>query len=58
VEKKGDQNQEEGDAQKGLEKLGVVILACYPRAQEAEAGGLRVLGQSGLHSKTLSQKKI
>jgi hypothetical protein len=29
---------------------------CTPSSQEAEAGGLRIQGHPGLHSKTLPQK--
>jgi hypothetical protein len=29
-----------------------------PSTQEAEAGGFQVQGQAGLHSETLSQKRI
>jgi hypothetical protein len=36
--------------------VGVVIHSCNPSTQEAEAEGLRVQGQPGLHSKTLFQK--
>jgi hypothetical protein len=32
--------------------LGMVMQACNPSTQEAEADGLRILGQPGLHSKT------
>jgi hypothetical protein len=35
--------------------LGVVVLACNPSTQEAEAGGSLVQVQLGLHRKTLSQ---
>jgi hypothetical protein len=34
---------------------GVVVHACNPSTQEAEAGGFPVQGQAGLPSKTLSQ---
>jgi hypothetical protein len=37
--------------------VGMVVHACNPSNREAEAGGYRVPGQSGVHSKTLSQKK-
>jgi hypothetical protein len=30
---------------------------CNPSTKEAKVGGLRIQGQPGLHSKTLSQKK-
>jgi hypothetical protein len=36
--------------------LGIVAHVCNPSTGEAEAGGLRVQGQSGLYSETLSQK--
>jgi hypothetical protein len=35
----------------------VVVHVCNPSIQGAEAGGSRVLCQTGLHKKTLSQKK-
>jgi hypothetical protein len=35
----------------------IVAHACSPNTQEAEAGGSQVPGQSGQHSKTMSQKK-
>jgi hypothetical protein len=35
---------------------GLVIYARNLSTQQAEAGGFQVQGQSGLHSKTLSQK--
>jgi hypothetical protein len=38
-------------------KPGVVAHFCNLGTQEAEARGSRVSDQSGLHSKTLSQKK-
>jgi hypothetical protein len=38
-------------------KPGVVIHACNPSAQKAEAGGWQVQGQSGPHSATLSLRK-
>jgi hypothetical protein len=34
----------------------MVTNACNSSTQEAKAGGLRVQGQPGLHSETLSQK--
>jgi hypothetical protein len=37
-------------------KPGVVIHTCNFSTWNAGAGGSRVLGQSGLHSETLSQK--
>jgi hypothetical protein len=36
---------------------GLVMLDCDSSTLEAEAGRLRVQGQSGLHIKTLSQRK-
>jgi hypothetical protein len=36
---------------------GVVAHACDPSMQEAEVGGLRVQGPTGLHRGTQSQKK-
>jgi hypothetical protein len=39
-----------------LASLGMVVHTCDPSTQKAEAGGLRVWGQPGLHSKSLSQK--
>jgi hypothetical protein len=36
----------------------VEAQACDPSPGEAEAGGWQVPGQPGLHSKTLSQKKV
>jgi hypothetical protein len=36
--------------------MGIVVHTCNSSALEAEAGGLRDGGQSGLHSKSLSQK--
>jgi hypothetical protein len=35
----------------------VVKHNCHPSTREAEAGGLRIPGQSGLNSTTLSQKQ-
>jgi hypothetical protein len=35
---------------------GVVVHAFNPSTQEAEAGGLQVQGQPGLHSETLPHK--
>jgi hypothetical protein len=40
---------------KSLWKLGVVTLTCNPNTSEVEAGGSWVLGQLGLHSKSLFQ---
>jgi hypothetical protein len=37
-------------------RLGMVVHTFNLSTQEAEAGGSQVGGQSGLHSKTLSQK--
>jgi hypothetical protein len=42
---------------KAVSIQGVVMHACNPYTWEVEAGGPRVLGQLGLHSETLSQKK-
>lgn len=36
-----------------LKRLGIVVLTFYPSSQEAEAGGLPVQAQSGLHSEVL-----
>jgi hypothetical protein len=36
---------------------GTVSHPCNPSTQEAEAQGLRVQGQPGLHSKTMSKEK-
>jgi hypothetical protein len=38
-----------------LNELDVLVHAYNPSNGEAEPGGLRVLGRSGLYSKTLSQ---
>jgi hypothetical protein len=35
----------------------MLVHVCNPNTQEAEVGRLWVLGQAGLHSKTLSQKQ-
>jgi hypothetical protein len=43
--------------QKNLNELSVVIHAYNPSTWGAEAGGLRVWSQSGLHSEILAQKK-
>lgn len=40
-----------------LFKAIMVVLACNPSAQESEAGGLRVGGPSGPHSKMLSGRE-
>jgi hypothetical protein len=40
---------------KHTQKLGVMVHACNPSTWEAEARGLWIQGQHGLHSKTLSQ---
>jgi hypothetical protein len=40
-----------------LKNVSVVAHTCNPSTQEAEAGGSWVPGQSGLHNKTLCQKK-
>jgi hypothetical protein len=37
--------------------LGMVSHACNPSSREAEAGGLRVQSQHGLHSKTPMSKE-
>jgi hypothetical protein len=37
---------------------GMVVHACNPSNQEAEAGGSWVQGQPGLNSKTLSPKEF
>jgi hypothetical protein len=39
-----------------LFQLGMVVHTCGPSIWEAEAGRLRIWGQLGLHSETLSQK--
>jgi hypothetical protein len=36
---------------------GMVVYTCHSSTQEAESGRWRVLGQSRLHSKVLSQKE-
>jgi hypothetical protein len=38
-------------------KPGMVSHCCNPSTQEAKEGGSGVLGQSGIHSETLSQKQ-
>jgi hypothetical protein len=38
-------------------KLVMVVHACNPSTQEAEARGLRAQGQPGLYSKSLTKKK-
>jgi hypothetical protein len=40
-----------------IPKLDMVVHICNPSTQKAEAGGLEVLSQPGLHSETLPQKK-
>jgi hypothetical protein len=35
----------------------MVVHACNPSTQEAEARGLRAQGQPGLYSKSLTKKK-
>jgi hypothetical protein len=42
---------------KDLTGLGMVAHTCNPSIWEAEAGGMRVSGQPGLHSETLSVSK-
>jgi hypothetical protein len=37
---------------------GLVMQTCNPSTLEAEAGRLRVQGQPGLHSDSLTQKNI
>jgi hypothetical protein len=37
-------------------RSGIVARACSRSPQQAEAGGLQFPGQTGIHSKTLSQK--
>jgi hypothetical protein len=38
-------------------ELGMVVHICNPSTQETEAGGVKVQGQSGLHSETFSKKR-
>jgi hypothetical protein len=50
--------QTEKDGTRFLWWLGVIVHICNPSPQEAEAGGLAVQGQPGLHSKTESGRKV